>query len=215
MTFLRKGAFAAVLVLSCLLLQSFTLQGSKAARKPVDKLRKYSLVLGAQAHKTSGGFVDLSRGDAMQVTAAAARQSDIDFVYVFGATTGINLITPSSSRLDAFSSYKRTVSGRWTTLNKGRLINVLQDKASRQLFKKVKTREDIAKAFTEAQKRVKEFPDYSVGTHGPAISLRNVQVGDVFIFKSSDKNIYAIGRVVNHQTGFGGTIQLDLKVSSR
>lgn len=179
-----------------------------------DKLKKYSLTLGAQSNKSKGGFMDLSTGDILQLPGVFSKQKDIDFIYAYGKNSGINLISPGSERLQGFDSYKKNVMDKWSVLNKGSFINMKQDKSAKQLFKKVKTSEQLIKSYKESLKKVKTLPDYKVTSHGPSLSLRNLEVGDIFLFKSSGKNIYAVGRVVASNPGVSGDILIDLKVAA-
>lgn len=198
-----------------LALQSFQVNkiGDDKSSASGQKLKKYSITLGAQSNKTNGGFINLSQGEVLRLPGVFSKQNDIDFIYAFGQSTGINLIVPSSGRLNEFSSYKKDVVGKWSVLNKGSFINLKQSKSAKQLFKKVKTNDQLVNSYKESQKSVKSLPDYKLLTHGPAASLRGMQVGDIFLFKSAEKNIHAIGRVVSATQGFSGEILIDLKVA--
>lgn len=211
----KKWVLFAIPVVVLFGLQSFQVIKTQDKKSLVhnDKLKKYSVTLGAQSNKTKGGFMNISQGEVLQLSGASRKQNDIDFLYAYGKSTGINLIVPSSSRLKGFGSYRRNVMDKWSVLNKGSFVNMMHDKSARQLFKKVKTNGQLVKAYKGALKKVKTLRDYKVITHGPALSLRRMEVGDIFLFKSAGKNIYAIGRLVASNPGYSGDILIDLKVA--
>lgn len=192
----------------------FALQSLNTAYAQNKKLKRYALNLGGQSNKTKGGFVNLEQGKVLGLPAAYANRSQVDFVYAYGKNTGINLMAPGSSRLGGFGSYRKNVKEQWDVLNKGRFINLTQSKEARKLFKKMKTHLQLINAYEESIKNVKSLPNYQLLTHGPSLSLRQMQVGDVFLFKSLESNIYAIGRIMDVKTGFNGDIQIDIKVAA-
>lgn len=205
---LAMCAFTLVLITSVQMSSTVSAQSSQ-------KLKKYTFTIGAQSNKTKGHFVNLTDGHVLQLPAAESMQDKVDFIYAYGTNTEVNLLSPGTNRLSGFGILKRTVMDRWDTKNKGRFINMMQTKEARKMFKSVKTREQLIKAYNTALKNVKSMPNYSVNTHGPALSLRKMEAGDIFLFKSSVNGNYAIGRVMSVKTGFSGEIEVDIKVATK
>jgi len=178
------------------------------------KITKAHLVLDAQNNKSGTGFVDLRSATAHNFMQAAMGQGDIDIVYAHGKTTGINLMTPASSGLRYFGAFKSTIHENWKVKNKGTLIALGNAKEIRKAFKKLKTSEDIKNAYDRAARTVMLREDYSKGRHGPSSRIQRLEIGDYFVFRSKGRKIYAMGRVVNRQSGFSGSVSIDWKIAT-
>lgn len=180
-----------------------------------DKLKTFSITLGGQTNATDPGLLSLEDRRSYSVIEAAGKQDKIDVIFAYGKKTKYNLITPGSNRLKSFG---RTINNNiidvWSTFNKGTLINLKQENGAGQLFKKIKTKSELKSAYSSWKKDIKEVENYELLDFGPSLSIRNVEVGDILIFRSRvKKDLYAIMRVTGQKSGNKGSMTLDVKVT--
>lgn len=174
-----------------------------------------TVTLGAQNQKSLyGGFVDLATGRVYSLSDVHSNQAIIDLIYAFGSSTGVNLMLPSSAAVGNFGSHYRTqVAQAWKKRNRGSLVALKDDRGTRRLFKSIKNNQQLREAYDQAQQEVNSRPGYSKALHGPGARIQKLETGDFFVLHSRDRNIFAIGRLVDLKEGYQGYVTLDLKIS--
>ena len=205
-----------LMCLSLLQVETFGISyGGIHFRHRKDSLKMFSVSLGAQSNRQTGGLLDVSNGKVFRLLEATGHQKEVDIVYVYGKSTKLNLLTPASSRIKDFGkNLRQGMAGAWSVFNKGYLINIRHGKQARKLYRKVRTAAELIAAYKRTKTMVKQFADYSSLVNGPARSIRKISPGDIIVFKSSDKGLYAMGRVVDYSPGYQGVIRMDFKVVS-
>lgn len=178
------------------------------------KLKEISATLGAQNINSSyGGFLDLTTGEVYVLEEAAENQEKIDIVYTYGKTTKINFLAPSSTGLSYFGKRYKENTATWEKKNKGSFIILEDNRENVKLYRNTKTTEDLKDLYVRAFKEVSEREDYDRKKHGPRVRVGSVNMGDIVIFRSRSKDLYAIGRVVDFVQGYQGSVRVDFKVT--
>lgn len=199
----------------CLL---FLFLGTTAAIAQDNKrVTRRTVTLGAQNQKSLyGGFADLLTGKVYSLADVRPNQADIDLVYAYGSSTSYNLMLPSSAGLRSFgASYRAQVADAWTQRNRGTLVALENNKENRKLFRSVKNNKQLLDAYDQAVKEVNSRPGYSRTLHGPSARIQKLNIGDYFVLRSRDRNVYAIGRIVDVKEGYQGYVTLDVKVINK
>lgn len=185
------------------------------AQRDNSKVQKKGVNIGAQNQKSSyGGLLNIKSLSAMTLLEAGQSSGEIDIVYTYGNTTGINLLTPSSPSMSSFGSTYKNASEQWSEKNRGTLVYLENNRASREIYRSVKVNADLESAFEKAIQKVSEVSDYKRSKHGPNTRISALSVGDYFVFKSNSGRGYAIGRIVDLQPGYQGFIRVDLLTTS-
>ncbi|WP_461534031.1 hypothetical protein [Sinomicrobium sp.] len=182
------------------------------------KLKKESMIIGAHGtNAKEGNCVDLTNGKIYDMNFATLHQGDIDIVYGYGSKTGVNIMTPSSSSIRHFGKNMREkIYEGWDTKNKGILIAVSsKEKDVKKAFRKAKNREALEEVYKKAAGAVTLRDDYERLRHGPGVRLTRMEIGDLIVFRSVEKDLYAVGQIVNHAKGYSGTITVDWKISAK
>lgn len=201
-----------------LLVCFLTLGGLTFAQDGNKKLKKITIVLGAQNSNASyGGFADLIKNEVFYLDEATENQKSIDVVYAYGTKTGLNLMTPSSLSMGSFGTrYKDAVIGNWKTRNRGSFLVLRDSREARKLYKQTKLNKQLVELYTNTIQTVMLQDDYSKDDHGPGARVRSLNVGDFILFRSRGvkRGVYAMGRVINWEKGYEGEVTIDFKVLS-
>lgn len=202
--FERLGLFMA--------LAGLLLSGSLYSQGSTGELIKGNLVLDSQSSKGGNGFWNLKEAKAHNLLEAALDQGSIDIIYAHGKSTGVNLMTPASSGIKLYNVLRGTVYDSWSTKNKGVLIALGDGKELRKKFKKLKEAKDVEGIYEEGFRNVMLRDDYNKGQHGPSGRIHHLEIGDYFVFRSMVRDLYAMGRVVNMEEGYSGSVNIDYKI---
>lgn len=192
----------------------FVFLGLDAFAQDNAKVSRRAITLGAQNQKSIyGGFVDLKTGSVYNLSDVRPNHHTIDLIYAFGSSTGVNLMLPSSTGLNAFgASYRAQVYNGWEQKNRGTLIALEDNRENRRWFRAVKNNKQLLAAYDHALRSVNSRPGYTKTNHGPAARIRQLNIGDYFALRSRDRNVYAIGRITDVKEGYQGYVTLDMKI---
>lgn len=204
---IMSNRFILLVLFSVLALSPFVLYAQKKNLKVIKK----GINVGAQNQKSAyGGFVNIKDMEVMDLSEANTQPDYIDFLYTYGQKTGINIMTPSSTSMGNFGTTYKHASEKWAEKNRGTLIYLENNKKNRSLYRSIKTNKDLENAFEESLLNIKEIDGYKRTVHGPNTRISSLSMGDYFIFKSNSGRGYAIGRIVDSQSGYQGYIRIDL-----
>ncbi|RAV29647.1 hypothetical protein [Sinomicrobium soli] len=181
------------------------------------KVVKETIVMGAQGTSAAeGGFLDLQQLKLYDVNMATLNQGGIDLAYTYGKNTGINFMSPSSTAFKSFGQrYREIVFEKWNDKNKGTLIAIEGgNKEMRKAYRKVKSRDDLIELYKKAAGEVVMREGYNRLRHGPGARITRLKIGDLVVFRSVDRDIYAIGQIVNHEDGYSGSVTVDWKAAA-
>lgn len=200
-------------------------EGSKTKKDPV---QRFSLILGGQKKTgSSGNFVDMKKGEVMQLEEATENQSRVDLLYAHGESSGANLMLPASESLRYFGEPGlESVSYNWVHKNRGSLIALKGSPENGRLFEKIGNDRQLDKAYGKALKRVGDREGYKRWVHGPNARVSNLEVGDiVFLLVNSrergilslvgpdQREILAIGKVKRIVGGPDGEMEIEFKTA--
>lgn len=183
-----------------------------AGYDPNNELVNFVLELTGPGQTSGQRVIDI--GSAAKYTQADATEKpqEADFIMLWGATSDMNLVSPLDiNRLRQWGSGK-TVNETWLVKNATTIMKF--GAADAALYDDVKELEDVKKAYDEALTKVKDQEGYDVLKNGPAISIRGMQEGDILFFKTQ-KNVYAVAKVLSLSTGTGGKAKFAFKVDKR
>lgn len=178
------------------------------------KVKSFLLAIGGHNQDAEyGSLIDLKNEKAIKV-ADVSYSGDIDLIYAYGKTTNANLMTPNSTSISQFgTTYKNEISDGWEVKNRGMMLVLKSSKENKSLFKNLKKSEDVENLYMETVKTIKEVPDYSLLRNGPARRVTDLEIGDLILFRSQSKKMYAAGYVVGYTEGTKGMIDIDFKVT--
>lgn len=198
----------------CIALLAFVSVGIVLAQNN-NKVKKYGLTIGGH-HQSApyGSLIDLKNGKTYKIAEAANSQGDIDLLYAYGTNTKANLLSPNSNALNLFGkNYKEQVNEAWTDKNRGMMVVIKSTKKNKKLFRSLKKNADIEKLYAETAKSVRELENYNLITHGPARRIKEIEEGDLIVFRSQSRKFYAAGLVVGLQNGTRGSIDIDFRIT--
>src|SRR5690606_2201437 len=113
-----------------------------------NSVSKVTISIGAQNPKSShGSFVDLKEAKTYYLKDVEQFQQNIDIICSYGDSSKFNFFTPNSSALRGIRAYKEKVFEGWKYKNRGSLILLKNDKASKELYEKVETKENLIAAY--------------------------------------------------------------------
>ena len=198
----------------CIALVAALSFGAAFAQKKSSKLKKSVFLIGAQNQSSKyGSLVDL-KGKKVYKIADVPEQEDIDFMYAYGKSTKLVLMTPTSGNVRNYGkNYREKIGEGWYNKNNGRFVVIKDRKQAKKLYKSLKTKADLEDAYAFKAKEVKTLEDYKLTTHGPSKSVVDLQMGDVILFRSYDRKFYAVGMIKDYEEGFKGHIEIEFKVS--
>lgn len=177
-------------------------------------ISKITISIGAQNPKSPhGSFLDIKEAKTYYLKDIEQYQQNIDIICSYGDSTKINFLTPNSAALKSIKAYKEKVFEGWKYKNRGAFILLKNDKASKELYEKVETKENLIAAYKKGAELVSQQSGYNKTDQGPSSRIRKIDVDDYVLFRSVDRGIYAIGRVVKIEPGFQGYAVVEFKIA--
>ncbi|MBL1407423.1 hypothetical protein [Sphingobacterium faecale] len=179
-----------------------------------NKVKSFILAVGGHNQTAEyGSLIDLKNEKVYKVD-EVSYPGDIDLLYAYGQTTKSNLMTPNSTSITQFGTvYKDKVANAWEVKNRGMMVVIKSGKKNKGLFKELKKGDDIERLYLETVKTIKEEPEYNILRNGPSRRLTELEIGDLILFRSQSKQLYAAGFVVGLTEGTKGMIDIDFKVT--
>ncbi len=211
---LINNIFAGLLLFTALGCERNLFEKDLAGFDPDSNLPLYEITLTNPGQNAAMTYVDLGSGDTYNYTDATKHPEKIDFIYLWGTSSGANLVSPDNiARLEEWGSGKN-VNENWFIKNKTTFIRLAKESVPTDFYSKIQAMEDVKKAYGELKTLVEAQPDYNPIQHGESNQLRNIEVGDLLGIKTS-KQVYAIVRVQSLATGNTGNISLTVKADKR
>ncbi|NGM60425.1 hypothetical protein G5B30_00715 [Sphingobacterium sp. SGG-5] len=175
------------------------------------EVKSYDVEMGSLNNKNLGGYLDSRAGLAYGRLEASYSADNIDLLFYHGKTSGANLLVPASnSGLAVFSKFLLERIGAWSQRNNGILISLGANGS--KTFDGIKSADDVKNAFERAYRSINKIKGYDPMKHGPGDRLTQVNEGDVFLFKSYERNTYFIGKVNTINRDAQATIAISIKV---
>ncbi|NGM60668.1 hypothetical protein G5B30_01940 [Sphingobacterium sp. SGG-5] len=176
-------------------------------------LRTYRVKLTAQNADPARNFLDLKSRKTFDLIGASYEPERIDMFVLFGRNTRVNLMLPSSNRIESFGEhFKVNIQDGWDVRNKGVLVNVGNTKEMKDKFSASRVLSDLTSWYTKAKQNINEIENYQHRKNGPIDNLIRVEKGDVILFRSEDRNFYAVGLVQHVEESHQGKIIIVWKV---
>lgn len=185
-----------------------------AGLDPTNDLASYEVQLTGPGQTGGEIYLDLGTGTVYNYADAVEQPEKIDFVMLWGTSTGSNFVAPwDIDRLMAWGTGNK-INDEWFVKNKTMFVRLESSEEGHQLYDDVKMMEDLKPAY-EALKKLAENQDgYNTDHHGEGTALRGIEVGDVIGIKT-EKDVYAITKVQGLVTGNAGNLRLSVKVDKR
>ncbi|NGM61304.1 hypothetical protein G5B30_05160 [Sphingobacterium sp. SGG-5] len=177
---------------------------------PNSNLPLYEITLTNPGQNAAMTYLDLGSGEIYNYTDATKHPEKIDFIYLWGTSSGANLVSPDNiARLNEWGS-GQNVNANWFIKNKTTFIRLAKEAVPTDFYSNVHSMADVKNAYASLKVLVEAQPDYNPTLHGEGNQLRNIQVGDLLGIKTS-KQVYAIAKVQSLATGNAGSISLAIK----
>ncbi|NGM89511.1 hypothetical protein G5B35_19640 [Parapusillimonas sp. SGNA-6] len=175
------------------------------------KVTEKRLSIGMQSQRSPyGSFVDLQAGMVYNLKDAGNHQQDIDLVFGYSKVSAMNIMAPSSKSLKSFKLYRENVLSEWQYKNRGVLVVLKGGEKNREIFEGIKTDGELRDAFEEWTKP---------SGRKSSDRIEDVSVGDYILFRSNQKEMYAVGYIADFQAKEGaeyqGHVLIDFKISGR
>ncbi|NGF55202.1 hypothetical protein G5B35_20805 [Parapusillimonas sp. SGNA-6] len=195
-------------IILCILLLSLSIAQAQEV-----SLRTYTAKLTAQNADPARNFLDLKSRKTFDLIGASYEPERIDMFVLFGRNTRVNLMLPSSNRIASFGEhFKVNIQEGWDVQNRGVLVNVGNAKETKDKFSACRTLSDLTSWYTEAEQNVKKIENYQHRKNGPIDNLIRLEKGDVILFRSEDRNFYAIGLVQRTEESHQGKVVITWKI---
>ncbi len=192
----------------CLLLFSFGMVQAQDI-----PLRTYKSKLTAQNASPARNFLDLKSRKTFDLIGASYEPERIDMFVLFGRNTRVNLILPSSNRIESFGEhFKVNIQEGWDSRNKGLLVNVGNTKEAQDKFSAARTLSDLTSWYTQAEQEIKKIENYQYRKNGPIDNLIRVEKGDVILFRSEGRGFCAVGIVQDVEESHQGNLVIEWKI---
>lgn len=206
-----NNILAGVMLLTAIGCEHDLFEKDIAGFDPDSNLPVYEITLTNPGQNAAMTYLDLGSGDIYNYTNATTQPEKIDFIYLWGTTSGANLVSPDNTqRLDEWGSGKN-INANWFLKNKTTFVRLAKDAVPTDFYDNVKSMADVRKAYTDLKALVEAQENYNPILHGEGNQLRNIEQGDLLGIKTS-KQVYAIVRVQSLTVGNAGRISLTVKV---
>lgn len=181
---------------------------------PEGDLAQIAVNLTGPGQASGERLMDIGEGKLHQLAPAGETPELIDFVMLWGSTSGMNFVSPiDMARLESWAAGV-TINENWLVKNATTFIKLSSSDAHHQIYENIDQAADIKPAYDHALSIVDQQEDYDINQHGPGLSLRFVSPGDIVFFKTS-KDVYAVARVMNLNTGTSGSLSMVFKIDLR
>ncbi len=190
----------------------FSVMGTAYAQK--SDLRVYTLTLMAQNSPLGGNMVDLDKGRIYPLEEAGYNPKRIDFGFMYGRSTGGNLMAPISQGFLTFGDKFKDAFLSWgNDRNNGTFINLGNDQKAQEVFNGVRNADAIEELYKEWLDKIMDVEEYNPGKHGPGQRTRPITIGDVVLFRSENKDTHHIFRINKFVQSQSGLVELEVKSS--
>lgn len=171
--------------------------------------------MGAQSNAEIGSCINLQNGYVYEIIKAGAVQEQIDLVLVNGSTSSMNLITPASSRFNAWGTstpQRKYIYDRWWVRNLATVMSLPTPSPDEQaLFDNAHSVDDIIAAYNTVSESITRRNGYSPTNDGPGSHVRKVGADNILVFRSEVRRTVAIMKVDFVEDGTDGMMQLQIK----
>lgn len=180
--------------------------------EPVEDELAYfpEIELGGQEHASIGSYFNIVNQTVYSLDDATANQSMVDFIMLFGASTGVNFVTPGSSGMKFFGAdLKTAIFEGWSVKNDGQFVNIGNNDTA-GVFDGLSTEDDLSQAYQTAVAEVANMDDYVANENGPGDRIRQVKVGDVIFFETESGTQVAL-KITQLAEGTSDSVTFEMK----
>lgn len=175
-------------------------------------IREYKLIIHAQNSQLGGNMVDLDKGHAYPLEEAGYNPKRIDFGFMYGRSTGGNLMAPISGGFLTFGDKFKDALLAWgNNRNNATFINLGNDDNAQEIFNSVKSTDAIDELYKGWFDKIVDLEEYNPRKHGPGQRMRDMTIGDVILFRSENKDTHHIFRITRYVQSTNGLIEFDVK----
>ena len=167
--------------------------------------------LGTYNNQNIGYFADLSNYNVYTLDGANKNQDHIDMVAMFGASTGMNLLLPSSTSFTAWAATSH-IPTTWTQRNDGVLMRIPNPETDELAhFENATTVSELLAAYSYFSSTITSRAGYNSTNDGPSTRIRNVGDGDLVIYYSAERGVVTLLKVKTTATSSSGSMIIDAK----
>ncbi|RAV29646.1 hypothetical protein [Sinomicrobium soli] len=159
-------------------------------------------------------LMDISSGEVYTMSEAGEFPEKIDFIMMWGSSTGLNIIALRDiGRLTSWGS-GQTINETFLVKNRTTFVKKDASEATAQLYQEISTPEQVRELYNSTVMELENDPDNDVETHGPSLSLKQLNAGDLILAKT-EKGVYAAIKVESITDGNSGRAALSLRLDNR
>lgn len=213
---IRTGMLCLVVLIGGLLggCEKLKISDDLAGFDPEGDLAQIALVLTGPGQASGQRLPDIGEGKIYTLDEAIEHPELIDFVTLWGSSSGMNLVSPIDiSRLTSFGT-GRTMNETFMVKNATNFVKLNPTEENLKLYDNISRAADVKTAYDRAVSIVTEEEGYAKNQYGPSTSLRDLAIGDLLFLRTS-KDVYAAGKILNIVTGNAGRLEIALKLDLR
>lgn len=178
----------------------------------INDIKVYTdFVVGAQLNQNIGFLADFNTFNVYTMPGANVNQEHIDVMLLNGSTTGLNLLTPSSAGVTAFSS-SSNIASDWTQRNSGTLLRISNpESAELNMFTNANSVSGLLAAYSYFSSIITTRPGYNATNDGPSERIRHVAPGDIIVYYSTERETITMFQVKETIVSNTGEMVADVK----
>lgn len=167
--------------------------------------------VGSYSNQNIGNYADLSNYNIYTVDGANANQEHIDLITLFGSSSGMNLLLPSSTSFTGWGSTSH-IPTTWTKRNDGILMRIPNPEADElALFENANSVSGLLSAYSYFLSTIADRPGYNSTNDGPSTRVRNMADGDLVVYYSLERGVVSLLKVKSVTSSASGSITVDAK----
>lgn len=213
---LRAGVLAVFVLLAgvwggC---EKLKISDDLAGFDPEGDLAQFAVTFTGPGQASGERFLDAGEGKLYTLAAASEQPELIDFVMLWGTSSGMNFVSPIEiSRLAGWGT-GTTMNETFMVKNATNFVKLKPTDANLSIYDDIRRSDDVKIAYERALAKVKDEEGYILNQFGPSLSLRELRDGDLVFFRTS-KDVYAAGKILSLTTGNSGRVDMAFKMDLR
>lgn len=167
---------------------------------PSELYEPFEIAVDRLAELRGASLLDLSNGSGFTMSEGYYNQHVVDAV-LYNNGEGV-VISSLNANIPLLQEDVRELASDWELKTKTKFIRLKASSDTESRWNTVQKNSQIKALFAEGEGIVKAYDDYASEVYGPAISVKGMQIGDLILYHSEDRDIYGVIRVTDIGTAF-------------
>ncbi|WP_461534032.1 hypothetical protein [Sinomicrobium sp.] len=159
-------------------------------------------------------LIDISTGEVFTSADAESIPEKMDFIMLWGSSSGLNFISPSDiGRLSEWAS-GRTMNETYLTKNETTFVKIGASAETDALYEGLISQDQVKALYESTLQELEADEANDERVYGPSISLRMLEEGDLVLAKTSD-GVYGALQLSTVVASSTGSITLSIRLDNR